>query len=440
MRLSGYILNRNGHYHFRLRTPSGLLSIHPQAEIRKSLKTTDLKTAKLSALSYLQVIQQTVTLLCSRFITPEQAQEHLQSLLKWKPKDVSLLSCKGSQRANTEAIVLSAVMKAFISDKEKEWTAKTKMETDGVFKLILDLLGDIPIDIIDRGKVREFRERLLKLPPNVYKVYPKYSPLDVLEMIDKGKLKAEPMSITSVNKHLARLSSLMIYSIKEGHRTDNPASEMNIKQKRRADEERKAYDKEDIQKIIKNLPHDPQKPERFWIPMICMLSGMRLDEACQLYKEDIRQVKDDSSGDGIWCVNVNDCKDKKLKNLSSQRIIPIHPRLIELGFLDYVKQCPGGGRLWENLKRCKVNGYSNSLGKWYQRFNRQHVTEDPQKTFHSLRHSFADTLKQLQVEGAIISELMGHSNSSITTGRYGKRYQSKVLLEAIQKVDYGMMK
>lgn len=425
-----YLQTRHGHYHFRLRTPADLRGIIPQTEIVKSLKTSDLQTARVSVLPYLQGIRQTVSFLRSRVITPEQAQESLHRLLNWKPR-VSL-HCQPieTQKDSGEAVSLSKAMNMFIADKMKEWTAKTKMETEGVFKIILDLTGDVPVDSIDREKVRSFKLQLMKLPPNTYKTYRTLTPLEVIKQIDSGKLKADPMSITSVNKHLSRLYSLLSFCMKEGHRTDNPAEGMNIKQKRRQDEERKAYDRKDIQRIIKNLPRDQQKPERFWIPMICMLSGMRLDEACQLYTEDIRQV------DGVWCFDVNDSKDKKLKNLSSRRTVPMHPRLIDLGLLEHVKRCPEGGRLWGNLTWCKVNGYSNLFGKWFQRFNRQHITEDPLKTFHSLRHSFANTLKQLRVEGSVISELMGHSNGSITTGRYGKRYQPRVLLEVISQLDY----
>jgi len=75
--------------------------------------------------------------------------------------------------------------------------------------------------------------------------------------------------------------------------------------------------------------------------------------------------------------------------------------------------------------------------KWCQRFNREQVTTDPLKTLHSMRHSFADTLKQFGVQETLISELMGHANSSITTGRYGKRCQAKVLFEEIRRIDYG---
>ena len=79
--MSSYLISRNGHYHLRVRTPLDLIGIIPQAEITRSLKTTDLRKAKATALPYLQGISQTVTLLRSKFITPEQAQKSLCNLL-----------------------------------------------------------------------------------------------------------------------------------------------------------------------------------------------------------------------------------------------------------------------------------------------------------------------------------------------------------------------
>jgi integrase len=65
-----------------------------------------------------------------------------------------------------------------------------------------------------------------------------------------------------------------------------------------------------------------------------------------------------------------------------------------------------------------IHGYSNGFGKWYQRFNRRHVTKDPQKVFHSMRHLVTDTLKQAGVLETVIAELVGHSNGgSETMGR-----------------------
>jgi integrase len=76
--------------------------------------------------------------------------------------------------------------------------------------------------------------------------------------------------------------------------------------------------------------------------------------------------------------------------------------------------------------------------KWYQRFNRQYVSNDPKKVFHSMRHTVADMMKQKGVSEAVIAEIIGHAHASITRGRYGKRYQPKVLLEAMMQLEYGI--
>jgi len=66
------------------------------------------------------------------------------------------------------------------------------------------------------------------------------------------------------------------------------------------------------------------------------------------------------------------------------------------------------------------------------------VTLNPKRVFHSFRHSLADRLKQSGVQETLIAEILGHTIESVTMGRYGKRYQPKVLLEALEKLDYGI--
>jgi len=272
------------------------------------------------------------------------------------------------------------------------------------------------------------------LPANIYKLFPNQTAKDVLNRSnsDNPTVNIAPMSVTTVNKHISRFSSLMKHCMKEGYIDNNPAVGLKIKQKKRPDEERKAYSLTDLKSILSNLPPKEYKPERYWIPIISMFSGLRLDEVCQLHTDDIKQIE------GIWCIDVNDNEDKKLKTLSSKRVIPIHPTLLKLGLLNYVMSAKSQRlkRLWSNLNWRKEDGYSNAFGKWFQRFNRQYVSKDPLKTFHSLRHTFADTLKQTGEQEALIAELMGHANGNITTGRYGKPYKPLLLLKSISKVDY----
>lgn len=420
-----YLLNRRGHYHFRLRVPADLSHVIISHELVKSLKTTEEKQACLTASYYLQRIQKTFSLFRSGYISEEQVRDRIDDVLGRRKNKINFViasSCTGAQ--------LSSVIAAYISEKERNWTLKTKMENEASFGLLIDIIGDVTIENINRETARQVRELLCILPANVHKRFPEATIPQVLEMIQAGG-GHPPMSITTINKHLSRFSSLMGYCVKEAMLKSNPAERMTLKQKRKADEERKPYSPDELKMIIEKLPRTDDEPERYWIPLLGMFTGMRLDELCQLYVEDIKDYQ------GIPCIHVNDEKDKKLKTLSSNRVVPVHPKLCELGFLEYVKKVREAGcpRLWMNLKRREADGYGSAYGKVFQRFNRKHITADPLKSFHSFRHWYANKMKQQGVQESVIAELMGHANPSVTMGRYGKRYEPKVLLDAIKKLD-----
>lgn len=155
--------------------------------------------------------------------------------------------------------------------------------------------------------------------------------------------------------------------------------------------------------------------------------------------EDIREIG------GVPCFDLNQNReDKKVKTDTSERIIPFYPTLIDVGFLDYVKKAreQGQARLWPNLTWTKGNGYGGAFGQWYGRYIReQHVTEDPQKVFHSFRHTLINGLKQKLIPVELIEAIDGHVGSrahDMTLRNYGKDYPPKTLLEALLKLDYGV--
>ena len=94
------------------------------------------------------------------------------------------------------------------------------------------------------------------------------------------------------------------------------------------------------------------KPERYWVTMLSAYSGARLNEICQLNVDDI------SKTDGIWLMNINDnTEGKSIKTLSSARLVPLHAKILELGFLDYVDQIRNEShlKLFPNLKKMSLS-------------------------------------------------------------------------------------
>lgn len=417
MFLSKHLFNRNGRYYYRMVIPCDLKHLFPFREIKQSLNTDNHKLAESVALGIEGKVRQVFSILRSGVFTDETLPQIIGSIIPHVSK------------RSANRLLLSELMKKYIQQHEKTWVPKTLMEVKSECRLLLDVVGDKHINAITRQMILDARDTFLRLPANLYKRFPDLSLKQVLNLPD-----ISPMSLVSVNKHMVRLGAILRYGVREGFVFKNVAEAMAVPEKRSTDEERSIYSDAEIQQIISLLtsPHVQFRAERKWIPLIGIFSGMRLDEICQLYLEDIQQIDD------IWCFNINDAKGKKLKNLSSRRIVPVHPFLLEQGLLGHVQAMHRAGheRLWPCLTYSKIMGYSNTFGKWYQRFNREHVTQDKRKVFHSFRHSFANKLKQQGVAESLIAELMGHKNHSITTGRYGKRYEPNFLLDALNYLKY----
>lgn len=76
------------------------------------------------------------------------------------------------------------------------------------------------------------------------------------------------------------------------------------------------------------------------------------------------------------------------------RSIPTHPKLIELGLLDWVNRCTGKRLFYEwSVVR---GSYSHAASKWFSRnnlFKSKIKWQKSEVDFHSLRHTVATELK-----------------------------------------------
>src|SRR5438067_5668833 len=115
---------------------------------------------------------------------------------------------------------------------------------------------------------------------------------------------------------------------------------------------------------------------------------MRLDEIAQLKTSDVRQEK--ANGATVWCIDVHNGGDNKLKNESSVRLIPVHSVLENAGLLKYVRGLKPGP-LFPGLVRRKSKG--NKIGARLGELFRKKLVALKLKReglcFHSFRHNVA---------------------------------------------------
>jgi integrase len=362
-----HIIIRNGKFHFKIRVPSDLIPTFETEFIRKSLKTSDEKEAKRLAEILAAKARASFDLVRQGVLSWEQTQALVSSFKQVKPKRNALTPKKPQ--------LLSSLIELYKLEHSPNWKPKTVDEYESQFKVLLSVTGDAPVNEYDREGCLDSRN----------------------ELIWKG------LSPRTVNKYLGLLSSLFRWGVRHEYVKSNPAEGMMLDIPRRPDKERKAYDVEDLQRVVDNLPIKNDEQWKVWIPIIGMLSGMRREEICQLYPSDVRLVGD------VWCLDVN-CNndDKSLKTESSDRLVSVHSVLIRLGFISFVDDRKDCHNLW-GFHKWKTQ-WGKQFGNWYSRvFNRKHITQDPLKCFHSFRHYAADYLKQNGFQEVLIAEILGHT-------------------------------
>ena len=313
-----------------------------------------------------------------------------------------------------------------------QWKIKTKDDYSSSIKLLIRIIGDIPISSINYETMREYKNTLIKLPPNINK-NPRYREKSIEEILS---FSDRPVSINTVNNNLSRLSTFFNYAVRREFLDKNYTEGMKIKNPVRVDKEREAFTKSDLESLFNNQLYNKDQQDKeyqFWLPILALFTGARIGELSQLYLEDIKEEG------GIHYLDINsNTPDKSLKNASSCRIVPLHPFIVnDLNFIRYIEKLKSKNieRLFFELKR-ERDGYGRSPGRWFNDIYKVSCGISNNKSFHSFRHTFGTHLKHQLVQDNMISELMGHSEGG-QKSRYGKRFPVVHLYEnAILKIKY----
>jgi integrase len=193
-----------------------------------------------------------------------------------------------------------------------------------------------------------------------------------------------------------------------------------IKEVGNAIQARNPFSNEELIKMfrifIENNFFKDQNLAYFYVPMISLFSGMRIEEVCKLRVADI--IKEN----GIYCFDING----QVKTVDSIRKVPIHKFLLKnLRLLEYVASREA---LLFDLPVSKINGkikYSKKYSAIFGEFRKDFVS--PERigkdliSFHSFRHYFATSLHTTAQKTESVSALLGHRMTNNETNRYLKK-------------------
>jgi integrase len=348
---------------------------------------------------------------------------------------------------------LREVCEVFLSDPTKNRSAKAASSYWNAVEIAEAVQGKAKvITDYDRQCARDIVAMLKWIPSNAKKRFPK---LDYRQASEKGRTGRCPLlSAKSVNDYIIKLSTLLNFAINEGWIDRNPFRGLQLNDDVHPRDKRHPFSNEQLNRIF-NAPlyrgcQDDEagyatpgnahpRRGRFWIPLIALYSGMRLNEICQLDVKDVVEIE------GISCFSVNtECirgrDDKKLKTMSSRRIVPVHAKLIEIGFMDYVadERRKNSKKLFPELTLSTTGYYSDPFSKWFARFLKSCGANNARTSFHSFRHCFRDAVRNAELDQETAFSLGGwavHRSNGIANS-YGRGHQITALQKAINAINY----
>jgi integrase len=182
-----------------------------------------------------------------------------------------------------------------------------------------------------------------------------------------------------------------------------------------------------------NLRQFKLKQDTVWAMLLGVFTGARVSEIGQLYLNDISQAGE------IWTLRVDVMNPhQSVKTISSKRIIPIHPTLIEMGFLDRIKALKSRKqtRLFPASNLLTQNGAGAIISSRFGRYLEKLKIPSPLNRklgFHSLRTTFIHENGQTDFNSDRRRRFVGHEVPGVDFQDYLKVFRPSVLLADLVK-------
>lgn len=226
--------------------------------------------------------------------------------------------------------------------------------------------------------------------------------------------KKEYLSNVTINLHITLLKTIMNAAVTNEIITANKI--YKVKKLKVNAKEVKAFSLSDQQKIERYCLNSNKEYYKIGI-LLCLYSGLRIGELIALTWEDV-DFKNNLISVNKTITRIR--KDNKWidliispKTIKSNRIIPLGKEIMEL--LKEVKRKKISKYVVSSKKgdRVLIRTYQYYFSKIQNDLNIKEVLN-----FHALRHTFATRAIESGMDIKTLSEILGHSNTSITINRY----------------------
>lgn len=259
----------------------------------------------------------------------------------------------------------------------------------------------------------------------------------------KDALVREGVTPANINTKLDRLSTLMQWATLNDHAATNPVQGIRVVDADRGSRRPRPFDLASLNRIFASpvyaageRPVQGRGEAAYWLPILALFAGARLEELGQLRPGDVERVvyADGEGADAsAWIIHITTLGDDgmKLKNAGSERDVPVHPELERLGFIAFAEaaQKAKQARLLPDLRPDKYGRLTAKWGEWWSRYRRERCgITDRRMRFHSFRNTFKDYARHAGIPEGVQRQLMGHTSGDVADS-YGSGHFLHQLVE-----------
>ena len=362
---------------------------------------------------------------------------------------------------------LREALDAYVKAKMLTWSAASAKDIPPQVRQFVEIVRelehgrDIHVDELSREHIRSYFDTLKHLPCRLcgQRQFAGKGWLQLADMGRSGQIE-RLLSVKTMEVRQTNVRSFVNWceleyrgAVQAKYVNSGFPKVLSDKDIRRKGVKREAFTQDELKALFGDMEKYVQAtegvPSRFWVPLIALYSGMRLEEICQLHLSDIVKV------DGVLCFSINEESGgsgymKHVKSSAGIRKVPVHPHLWdELGLKKFVasrwaktpEENYTSTLLFPDLQE-RVNAVNHATVKlgsalthWFTRYRRsvgvggQHG-EPSTKAFHSFRHTVIEYLhKEARVDLSMLQAVVGHEMVDMgVTENYAGDWPVKVLL------------
>lgn len=476
--MSEHVIKRGARYYYRRRVPTDLVQLYGKTEVQKALGTSDRRQAEKDARKVAVEFDTIFERLRSPEAAPLQTESHapepdkpiwitdapLQPLsLKQLEHEAELAKLQLEEEMREERLAeLEEAVRRVLGKPAAEHSARsptapatrhgtavaTPPETSGMEKS-LDRLARLwekartPTSGVAYAMYRTV-DRFKAMVGNV--LVTRITKAQVVQF--KDKMLVQGIGNAAITASLNHMRTLCGFAIGQAWIDVNPATGVKLEgKKRNAKTIRPPLDTATLGRIFNSRVYtDNYRPKSglgeaiYWLPLLGLYTGARLEELAQLHPEDIYQdAYRDATGKEHLCwvlrLTDNEHHGQGVKNEHSRRRLPIHSEILNAGFIEYVERHKGQRRIFPGMKPDKHGVESAVWSKWWinQHLRKECAPTSPKMVYHSFRHTFKDVCRECGISKEVADALQGHSEGD-AAGNYGAEfYPLRPLVEAIAR-------